>query len=424
MNMSIYRSIATQYQNLRVINTVPMMNTISHLIEQEVIDKKLPIDFYAGFQRFSRFPDQMRFYQKLGAVARRVYVFGVADVKPPSIPGVEFIELEAGSALAQEWFLLVDSPEFWTLLSTQETDGRDEVTGGRRYDGLWTFDTQVIDRAALIISQVMDRNYEPVTRRDHTIQNQHVTHMTERLIERMEMTRVKSNRRWAHVNTMQQIITSALRKTDVHEMLQQTANILNLTFQSTDVVILMRNSETQYRVAASAGETRLKQDMLIDPEGIVSKAVSQKSMVLVSDTRKTRERDFLIPTAQSIMAVPAVSGERVEGVIIVGGSETSHWGEEDGRVLMSIATLIAQAVEARNNAPAPMSAENTSIQELRAPIVYLMSVHQKMRQEGELNARQRQYLDYLTRLSFDIAKLLQIPPSQMAKLLAQDNQKP
>ena len=71
-----------------------------------------------------------------------------------------------------------------------------------------------------------------------------------------------------------------------------------------------------------------------------------------------------------------------------------------------------------------MSAENTSIQELRAPIVYLMSVHQKMRQEGELNARQRQYLDYLTRLSFDIAKLLQIPPSQMAKLLAQDNQKP
>lgn len=112
MDISLFRSIANQYQSLRQVNTVSMMNLISHQIEDQIIQHGLPVDFYAGFQRFSHFPDQMRRYARLGTVCRRVYVFGIADCQPPSIPGIEFLPLLPGSALTREWFLFVNTPSF------------------------------------------------------------------------------------------------------------------------------------------------------------------------------------------------------------------------------------------------------------------------------------------------------------------------
>ena len=75
MNISIYRSTAGQYENLRSVNKVPMMNAISHSIEEQVINHALPVNFYAGFERLSRFPAQTLLYGRLGAAARRVYIF-------------------------------------------------------------------------------------------------------------------------------------------------------------------------------------------------------------------------------------------------------------------------------------------------------------------------------------------------------------
>ncbi len=101
MAVSLFRSIASQYKDLRGVNTVAMMNSISRLIENQLIENQLPVNFYAGFERFSHFPDQLRRYSRLGAVCRRVYVFGVPDIRPPSIPGIEFVELSPTSPLAR-----------------------------------------------------------------------------------------------------------------------------------------------------------------------------------------------------------------------------------------------------------------------------------------------------------------------------------
>ncbi|HEY9297144.1 MAG TPA: DICT sensory domain-containing protein, partial [Phormidium sp.] len=109
MDISLFRSIASQYQDLRSVHSLATMNVISHLIEDQILNHKLTVDLYAGFQRFSDFSEQLPRYMRLGDMCRRVFVFGVADIQPPSIPGIEFIELSPTSALGRERFLLVNT---------------------------------------------------------------------------------------------------------------------------------------------------------------------------------------------------------------------------------------------------------------------------------------------------------------------------
>lgn len=192
INLSLYRSIAERYQHLRNIRTVAMMSAISHQIERQVLKYNMPIDFYAGFQRFSAFPGQIQRYERLGAVCHRVYIFGVADVVPPTIAGVEFIALAPDTPLTQEWFLLADTPEFWTLLSTREFKGADAVTGERHFDGIWTFNAPVVESASQLLAHALGHTYSPHHERYASLQNQNVTEVTERIVEYMEKNRLST----------------------------------------------------------------------------------------------------------------------------------------------------------------------------------------------------------------------------------------
>lgn len=189
MDLSLYGAIANRYQHLRNIRTVTMMNAISHQIERQVLKHRMPIDFYAGFQRFSAFPPQSQRYQQMGEICRRVYIFGVADIRPPSIPGVEFIELSPEMPLTQEWFLLVDMPEFWTLLSTREVTGIRDATAQRQFDGLWTFDAPVVESASQLLTSALGQTYTPLYQRYASLQEQNMNEVTERLVAHLEKKR-------------------------------------------------------------------------------------------------------------------------------------------------------------------------------------------------------------------------------------------
>jgi DICT domain-containing protein len=191
--LSLYGAIANRYQHLRTIRTVAMMNTISHQIERQVLKHKMPIDFYAGFQRFSAFPQQLQHYQRLGSVCQRVNIFGFPDITPPSIPGVEFIELTSDIPMTKEWFLLVDAPEFWTLLSTREIEGRDPITGQRRFDGVWTFDAPVVESASQLLARALGRSYTPHYQRHVSLQDQNVTEVMERVVASLEKKRASAD---------------------------------------------------------------------------------------------------------------------------------------------------------------------------------------------------------------------------------------
>ncbi len=201
------------------------MNTISHQIEDQIIQHQLLVDFFAGFQRLSNFPDQHRRYGRLGGICRRVYVFGVPDYQPPPVAGIEFVDISATSALACEWFLLVDTPGFWVTLVAKEVDGKDPITSGRRFDGIWSFDEAVVDRISLLISQVMEIPYQPVRQRNYSQQNAHISEICNRMLGTLEQSESINQRRWMQLRAVQSIAEICSR--NPLELLRDAARILH-----------------------------------------------------------------------------------------------------------------------------------------------------------------------------------------------------
>lgn len=184
MTISLYRSLPVNIEEHANIHTVGLMNTISHAIENIVVQHGLQVDFYAGFQRFSFFLRQAERYKKLAQAARRVYVWGVADVTPPQIDGVVYVPIEPDHELAREWFVVVDSPEFFTALMTHEaTFGQAIPKAARRFRGVWTYDADIIARAHLLLSQDLGLRYRPVIQRDYTTQNRFLVQISNELAQ-------------------------------------------------------------------------------------------------------------------------------------------------------------------------------------------------------------------------------------------------
>jgi DICT domain-containing protein len=427
MDISLFRSVAGQYQGLRRVSTTAMMNAVSHQIEDQVINHRMQIDFYAGFQRFSYFPEQLRRYGRLGAACRRVYVFGVPDVRPPSIPGVEFISIDPTSALAREWFVVADSPEFWTVLLTQETDGRDPISGGRRFDGIWTFDAQVVERASLLISQMQGTIYYPVKQRNHEQQNTHIAEISGRMVGKLETARLRNQRRWARLNTLHHFTEALLKSRQtpslsvnhcpVH-LLSDTVHLLRTMFGATNVVITLADSGNTYEVVAIDGEQAADQRTLRVGAGPSGRAITHGKMIVAADTRMSEDRDPLLPAAPTLIAVPIVGRRQIYGTITISGAEGQPWTEEDGKTVLAMAHMLAvsieQRVEAISDGDAMSQVERAkrleqAVISLRKPITNLLHLQQMLRIEGKLSPAQSALLEQIDALSSRLAQAIGAP---------------
>lgn len=185
MNISLYDAVVGGFEMRRIIHSVPLMNTISNAIEKQILKEEMPIDLYAGFQKLSFFEYQQATYRQLDRICQSVTVFGIPDIPPPAFEKTQFTALEENSPLAQEWFMVVDTPEFWTLLSTQELSP-DPVTRRRRFEGIWTFDAAVVSRAARYLRHVLGRSTQTITRRSESAQKKNVVSLKERMLQQIQ----------------------------------------------------------------------------------------------------------------------------------------------------------------------------------------------------------------------------------------------
>jgi hypothetical protein len=422
MSISIFRSIANQYEHLRSVSTVSMMNTISHQIEEQVIRHRIPVDFYAGFQLFSRFPAQVRRYQQLGMVCRRVFVFGVPDARPPAIPGVEYVEIDTMSPLTREWFLCVDTPDFWTLLSTQEVDsGRDAINGGRRYDGLWTFDVQVVERASLLLSQVSNGFFQPTGRRNYESQNQHIAEMNGRMIEMLERSRLSVQRRWKQMNTLHKVTETVVKTPQAPALLGEVARILHMIMGAPSAAVLFRAEGEGYSVIAGEGDIG-RGATVRSGEGAAGRAISSGGVVNVPDARKARERDPLMPAMGSILAVPMSGRRGVYGALVIGDYDANGFSDDDAKTLSAAASLIAAALELRASDTSGADVPKTTAggEQLRGPIAYMLLLHQKLRAEADMSIMHRQILDRVMNLTMELAQSVGISESMITRILTEN----
>lgn len=420
MSISLYRSVAQQYAQICVVNTVPAMNAISRVIEDQVIHHELSVNFYAGFQRFSSFAAQAKRYTRLAAVCRRVYVFGVPDITPPNIPGVELIPLAADDELALEWFLHVDTPDLWTTLATREEPGQDPVTGGRRFAGLWSFDSAVAERMTLLISQQLGTVYQPVRTRNLASQAQHIAEVSAAFLGVLERLRIGERRMRMRVQALQAFAATAARPENLQRvgdvpifLLRDLVQNLMTLFGATDVVVAFAASrEGEFHVVATDEHTVPSSSTLRTGEGISGRAISQGNVIIVNDARKSGERDLLLPGAAAVIAAPIIGRARTYGVIAVSGAQKDVFEAGDGQALSAIADVLALAIERGGELSSGRTESDYTVRfaqmivRLRDSVLELTDLQERLEAAGPLSIKQRSILSGHARTAADMAQTL------------------
>jgi DICT domain-containing protein len=348
MDISLFRAVAHDYQGLRRVNSVPMMTMISHLIEEQIVAQQLPVELYVGFQRFSNLRPQQRRYQQLGAICRRVVVFGLPDREVPPIPGVEFVALPQEAALTREWFLVVNAPEFWTALLTREAE---QPTPGRErnYEGLWSYDAPVVERASLLLSQALGTHYQPVYQRDHERQSTHVAAISGRLVARLERAQLSGERRWIHLCALQKLAEALARNRRTAALASEVAAILRQVFGADDATLALRLADQRFLVASAHTDTPQERTLALD-HGASGEAFRNRRTMSVADTRRSRALDPLMPGARSLIAAPIAGRRRTYGVLAVGGEQAAQWTDEDAQTVTAMAHLLAGVLDQRADA--------------------------------------------------------------------------
>jgi DICT domain-containing protein len=369
MDISLFRAIAHDYQNLQRINNVSIMNMISHLIEGQIIAQQLPVELFVGFQRFSNLRPQQRRYERLGAVCRKVVVFGVPDVAPAPIAGVEFVALHQDTALAREWFLVVDTPEFWTALLTREVE--QPIPGhGRSYAGLWSYDAPVVERASLLLSQALGTDYQPVTIRDHEQQSGHIAAISDHLVARLEGNQQHRERHWVQLCTLQKFAEAVAHNRRTTALANEAVGLLRQVFDAEDATIALHLSDTRFLVASAHIAAPQERSLALD-HGASGEAFRNRRSANIADTRRNRALDPLMPGARSLIVTPIAGRRRTYGVLAVGGDQPGQWSTEDARTVAVMAQMLAGVLDQRADVLADASLRLEHTQRLEQTLASL-----------------------------------------------------
>ncbi|MGD7009290.1 DICT sensory domain-containing protein [Metabacillus sp. 84] len=133
--------------------SVPQLEYMCLMMENMVLTKKLKGNVYAGFQKFSRTKNVLDRFQAMTEFAN-VHIFGEEDVKMDSSDGISYIALPPNSELMREWFLIIDSPMFKSMMTAYDMEGFGvhEVEESRKFKGIKTSSPAVVKQAVGLLA--------------------------------------------------------------------------------------------------------------------------------------------------------------------------------------------------------------------------------------------------------------------------------
>lgn len=147
---TLFPLVSHNHQSSLFLHDRDSMAIMSHEIESHLARTSRIAHVFAGFQKLSKFMNEEHRYRHLAGLGHTIYIFGVPDVLPSSIPNINFIFLTDNDALAREWFVITDTPEFYSALVAEElleisSQAEIQKIGPKGlYHGLWTFDPLLI----------------------------------------------------------------------------------------------------------------------------------------------------------------------------------------------------------------------------------------------------------------------------------------
>ncbi len=143
------------------------LTALSHAIEDQVLagnDQPLVI---ASFQRERFYRQEAHRYRRIAQKTSQVYVLSAPETDFTSASGdYETIAFDSKDSLAQEWHLVVVGQNYASCLLCRERNSHSEdkskidMDNSRRFEGIWTFERVVSQRAAaILLNRIL--NYRP-----------------------------------------------------------------------------------------------------------------------------------------------------------------------------------------------------------------------------------------------------------------------
>ncbi|WP_231889969.1 DICT sensory domain-containing protein [Bacillus sp. SJS] len=140
-------------QSLKYETSVPQLEYMCLMMENMVLTKKLKGNVYAGFQKFSRAKNVLDRFQAMTEFSQ-VHIFGENDADMDPADGIDYIALPPKSELMREWFLVIDSPMFKSMMVAFDMEGFGvhEVEEGRKFKGIKSSSPAVVKQAVSLLA--------------------------------------------------------------------------------------------------------------------------------------------------------------------------------------------------------------------------------------------------------------------------------
>ena len=187
-NLSLFKQVTRTVHAPLFTQSRPSLIKVSHEIENGVLCGTSGARIFAGFQKLSFLLPILPRYRQLAEVAESVWVFGYPDVPIPPIPGLHAVPLPEDHALMGEWFLVVESPNYFSALIARDMSGFDVPSAERLFRGVWTFNAPIVEMFQQRLSELVA--IEPLIlspqERDYNLQNTRFSMIANQLIQTLQ----------------------------------------------------------------------------------------------------------------------------------------------------------------------------------------------------------------------------------------------
>lgn len=166
----------------------PNLIKLSQQIENGVIHGSYGARVFVGFQKLSNLLPHLGRYQQMATVAESIWVFGLPDIELPDVPALNIITLPANHELSHEWFVVVESADYFSALVARDLSGFDVPLAQRQYQGIWTFNAGIVSQFQTYLSQLVNAPpfVLPVDARNYDLQTTNFSLIANQLIETLQ----------------------------------------------------------------------------------------------------------------------------------------------------------------------------------------------------------------------------------------------
>ncbi len=379
------------------------MTALSHAMEDQVLagtDKPLVI---ASFQRERFYNQEAHRYARIADRSDQVYVLAAPETEFQSrSQQYETIAFDAQDGLAKEWHLVVLGKGYSSCLICRERIGDEKSRGelhvdqGRRFEGIWTFDREIVSKSAeLLLQRILAYRPELASKVGKALSKLNresakgfkptvADPFAERLVTYLQAGQYKLSKAYRSIATqerkerLENSMTAAIRQSlDPEEVLQVGAQELGQVLKPSRCLIYRAKAtdnlvKLSHEFLAIPAQGSAQADDRIDDESMPSllgmswtlssnpffqKIVETQALVYISDLERHLADHSLEPESLrtlrklstigkicSWLLVPVIHQNRLLGVIELHYRQPSNLNESELGLVNAIANQIGTAL--------------------------------------------------------------------------------